>query len=77
VRVDLVHAAALVHLAAGIGGLELDPHDCSVMKWPAALTRNGDLQLANLANARIAPCCRYGLAALFLFAWPRLRDLLL
>jgi hypothetical protein len=32
VRVDVVHAAALVHLAGGICGLELDPHDCSVMK---------------------------------------------
>ena len=32
VRVDVAHAAALVHLAGGIGGLELDPHDCSVMK---------------------------------------------
>ena len=30
-----------MHLAGGIGGLELDPHDCSVMKQPAALTRNG------------------------------------
>jgi hypothetical protein len=29
VRVDVAHAAALVHLASGIGGLELDPHDCS------------------------------------------------
>jgi hypothetical protein len=32
VRVDVAHAAALVHLAGGICGLELDPHDCSVMK---------------------------------------------
>ena len=32
VRVDVAYAAALVHLAGGIGGLELDPHDCSVMK---------------------------------------------
>ena len=32
VRVDVAHAAALVHPAGGIGGLELDPHDCSVMK---------------------------------------------
>jgi hypothetical protein len=32
VRVDMAHAAALVHLAGGIGGLELDPHGCSVMK---------------------------------------------
>jgi hypothetical protein len=32
VRVDVGHAAALVHRARGIGGLELDPHDCSVMK---------------------------------------------
>ena len=29
VRVDVAYAAALVHLAGGIGGLELDPHDCS------------------------------------------------
>ena len=29
VRVDVAHAATLVHLAGGIGGLELDPHDCS------------------------------------------------
>ena len=32
VRVDVACAAALVHLAGGIGGLELDPHDCPVMK---------------------------------------------
>ena len=32
VRVDVAHAAALVHLAGGICSLELDPHDCSVMK---------------------------------------------
>ena len=32
VRVDVAYAAALMHLAGGIGGLELDPHDCSVMK---------------------------------------------
>ena len=32
VRVDVAHAAALVHLAGGIGGLELDSHDCSDMK---------------------------------------------
>jgi hypothetical protein len=31
-RVDVAHAAALVHLTGGICGLELDPHDCSVMK---------------------------------------------
>ena len=40
VRVDVPHAAALVHLAGGIGGLELDPHHYSVMKWPAALIHN-------------------------------------
>src|SRR6478736_7322480 len=40
VRVDVPHAAALVHLAGGIGGLELDPRDYSVMKWPAALIHN-------------------------------------
>ena len=32
VRVNVARAAALVHVAGGIGGLELDPHDCSVMK---------------------------------------------
>ena len=32
VRVDMAHAAALVHLAGGIGGLELDAHAGSVMK---------------------------------------------
>ena len=30
VRVDVAHAAAFVHLAGGIGGLELDAHACSV-----------------------------------------------
>jgi hypothetical protein len=29
VRVDVAHAAALAHPAGGIGGLELDSHDCS------------------------------------------------
>jgi hypothetical protein len=29
VRIEVARAAALVHLAGGIGGLELDPHDCS------------------------------------------------
>ena len=37
VRVDVACAAALVHLAGGIGGLELDPHDYPVMKESAAL----------------------------------------
>ena len=32
VRINMARAAALVHLAAGIGGLELDAHDYSVMK---------------------------------------------
>lgn len=41
VRVDVSQAAALVHLAGGIGGLELDPHDCSFTKWLAVVTRNG------------------------------------
>ena len=31
-RINMARAAALAHLAAGIGGLELDAHDCSVMK---------------------------------------------
>jgi len=31
-RVDVARAAALVHLAAGVGGLELDAHDYSVME---------------------------------------------
>ena len=45
VRVDVARAAAFVHLAGGIGGLETDAHACSVMKvsgsagpwviWPA------------------------------------------
>ena len=29
----------LVQPSAGVGGLELNPHNCSVMKYPAALTR--------------------------------------
>ena len=32
VRINMARAAALVHLAARIGGLELDAHDYSVMK---------------------------------------------
>ena len=32
VRINMACAAALVHLAAGIGSLELDAHDYSVMK---------------------------------------------
>ena len=32
VRISMACAAALVHLAAGIGGLELNAHDDSVMK---------------------------------------------
>ena len=32
VRINMAHTAAFVHLAGGIGGLELDPHDYSVMK---------------------------------------------
>jgi hypothetical protein len=32
VRINVARAAALVHLAAGIGSLELDAHDYSVMK---------------------------------------------
>ena len=39
VRIDMARAAALVHLATGIGGLELDAHDYSVMKWPVAPSR--------------------------------------
>jgi hypothetical protein len=35
----MARAAALVHLATGIGGLELDAHDYSVMKWPVAPSR--------------------------------------
>ena len=31
-RVDVARAAALVHLAVSIGGLELDAHDYCVMK---------------------------------------------
>jgi len=31
-RINMACTAALVHLAAGIGGLELDAHDDSVMK---------------------------------------------
>ena len=31
-RINMARAAALVHLAAGIGGLKLDAHDYSVMK---------------------------------------------
>ena len=32
VGINMARAAALVYLAAGIGGLELDAHDYSVMK---------------------------------------------
>jgi len=32
VRINMARAAALVHLAVSIGGLELDAHDYSVMK---------------------------------------------
>ena len=32
VRVDVAHAAAFVHLAGSIDGLELDAHACSVVK---------------------------------------------
>ena len=32
VRINMARAAALVHLAFGIGGLELDAQDFSVMK---------------------------------------------
>ena len=32
VRINVACATALMHLAGGICGLELDPHDCSVMK---------------------------------------------
>jgi hypothetical protein len=39
VRLDVAHAAALVHLAGGIGGLELDPHNCSVIE----VARSADL----------------------------------
>ena len=37
VRVDAARTAAFVHLAGGIGGLELDSHGYSVMKESAAL----------------------------------------
>jgi hypothetical protein len=32
VRINMARAAALVQLAAGISGFELDPHEYSVMK---------------------------------------------
>ena len=32
VRVDVARATTLVHPAGGIGGLELNPHDCSATK---------------------------------------------
>jgi hypothetical protein len=32
VRINMARAAALVHLAGRVGGLELDAHDYSVMK---------------------------------------------
>jgi hypothetical protein len=32
VRINMARAAALAHLAAGIGGFEFDAHDYSVMK---------------------------------------------
>jgi hypothetical protein len=36
VRVDVARAAAFVHLAGGISGLELDAHACSVVKVPGS-----------------------------------------
>jgi hypothetical protein len=54
VRIDMARAAALVHLATGIGGLELDAHDYSVMKWAGSTE-----PLANSWPAHeIAPRCR-------------------
>jgi len=75
VRVDVPHAAALVHLAGGIGGLELDPHHYSVMKWPAALTHNVSCRwLTWPAHELRRPT---GKLLRFLFALPSVRDLLL
>ena len=67
VRINMARAAALVCLATGIGGLELDAHDYSVMKYPVATE-----PLAKLANATAPPG-----ASPILVAWPRLLDLLL
>src|SRR5262245_21439229 len=35
VRINMAGAAALVHLAGGIGGFELDSHDCSNPQAPS------------------------------------------
>ena len=67
VRVDTPHAAAFVHLAGSIDGLELDPHACSVMKIAGSAGR-----WLTWPAHEIVPRCR-----LLLFAWFRLRDLLL
>jgi hypothetical protein len=74
VRVDVAHAAALVHPAGGICGLELDPH-CSVMKCSAALTRNESCRWLTWPTHELRRAA--GMASMSLFPWPRLRDLLL
>jgi hypothetical protein len=75
VRVDVAHAAALVYFAGGIGGLELDPHDCSVMKWPAALTRNGSCRWLTWPAHELRRAA--GNLVRFLVALPSVPDLLL
>jgi hypothetical protein len=67
VRVDVPRAAAFVHLAGSIDGLELDAHASSVTKVAGSADR-----LLTWPAHEIAPRCR-----LLLVAWFRLRELLL
>jgi len=76
VRVDAAPVAALVHLAGGISGLELEAHDYSVMKAGSADPIRV-LPLANLASAtklRRAPGKGFSAS---LVALPSVHDLLL
>ena len=52
VRVDVAHAAALMPLAGGIGGLELNPHVL------CHEDRNGSFSLIKLGQVRISPSWR-------------------
>src|SRR5215831_9939003 len=68
VRINVARAAALVHLAAGIDGLELDAHEYSVMKIAGS---------AEPFGKRTKLCRAAGSASPHVVGWPRLRDLLL
>jgi hypothetical protein len=63
----VAHAAAFVHLAGSIDGLELDAHACSVMKVAGSAGR-----WLTWPETKLRPRSR-----LPLVAWFRLRDLLL